>query len=461
MAYRKTSLLVFVLLCLGPGCRTPVQSEHQDCTHDTKERTEVSSSGKSSQFSRTLSETVLRFHLDDCRSTLRDINRAVDSLTPRTQQGYWESIKQRYSESKAEHAQLCQDWSEASNSGAAEPESVRLGLTELERMFLETGKRIEHSDEAYAQQRRMYELKKRQSFAELQAEQGQGDAMAGCFYADSQISLGISDMDVTIRHVLLTLEVYAGGAVKPVPDDLPLPAGRRGLSAVEGLEHCVSLLDQQGQDFGPPLEIEYDRLHSLDGLVVTLAFARDPASDQRPAQLCVRPSPLGNSGPVTFTMPSDQDGEHLARALAREVLLLSEQPEGAGSVGSEIQVIPCQRAGMHLRVPVQVDIHGVDIKTTMLLDTGASVTVLAKSVYSKGLARSMRDLKTVRLRTANGPMTCPVDSLRVSTTAYARTIPVALTNDSMSLLGANYFAGHRITVDLDRECIYVHPEEKQ
>jgi len=38
---------------------------------------------------------------------------------------------------------------------------------------------------------------------------------------------------------------------------------------------------------------------------------------------------------------------------------------------------------------------------------------------------------------------------------------VALTNDSVSLLGANYFAGHRITIDLERECIYVHPNEEK
>ncbi len=70
----------------------------------------------------------------------------------------------------------------------------------------------------------------------------------------------------------------------------------------------------------------------------------------------------------------------------------------------------------------------------------------------------MAELETMRLTTANGTISCPVDTLRVSTAACAKTIPVALTDSSMSLLGADYFAGHMFTIDLDGECIYVHPK---
>ena len=93
----------------------------------------------------------------------------------------------------------------------------------------------------------------------------------------------------------------------------------------------------------------------------------------------------------------------------------------------------------------------------MILDTGASVTVLAKSLYSQGIAKPLDSLPRLRMKTANGIITCPVDTLQISTSAYTNRIPVALTNDSISLLGANYFAGHRITIDLKNECIYIHP----
>ena len=94
----------------------------------------------------------------------------------------------------------------------------------------------------------------------------------------------------------------------------------------------------------------------------------------------------------------------------------------------------------------------------MILDTGASITVLAKSLYNRGIAKPLDSLARVRMKTANGFITCPVDRLIISTSAYTKTISVALTNDSTSLLGANYFSDRRITMDLNNECIYVHPE---
>ena len=93
----------------------------------------------------------------------------------------------------------------------------------------------------------------------------------------------------------------------------------------------------------------------------------------------------------------------------------------------------------------------------MILDTGASMTVLAKSLYNRGIAKPLDSLARIRLKTANGLITCPVDTLVIATSAYTKTIPVALTNDSTSLLGANYFSDRRITMDLNNECIYIHP----
>jgi len=324
-------------------------------------------------------------------------------------------------------------------------------------MLLETGKRLERSDSEYTQQRSQYELRKRQYFGELQSTQKEKESTAGPFYADAKMKIGLTATDVRLRHVLVTLEAYASESATPVSEDNIDSTQKAGLSSAEGLEDYVNLLDQHGRDLGPPQEIQYDRLHSIDGLIVTMAFGRDPESERTPIQLRIKPSALGNAGPFTLTIPPDQESARLARALEGDVLLQSTQSNGPAFTDTEIQVIRCQRENMHLKVPVQVNINGVEVKTAMLLDTGASVTVLSKSVYNRGLARPMADLKTMRLTTANGPITCPVDTLRVSTAAYARSIPVVLTDSSMSLLGADYFAGHRLTIDLEKERIYVHP----
>jgi hypothetical protein len=454
----KISLVLFVLLWLELGCQTHIQSDHQASAYDSWEETEITLPTARNPFSRNLSKTVLKFGLDDCRSTLHDINRAISNLTARNEPDYWELVKQRYSKSKALYAQLCEDWSEADIKGAAEQASIQQRLAELESELLETGKRMERGNSEYAQQRRQYELRKRQYFAELQSKQEKKESAARRFYADAKMNIGLSAMEVTLRHVLVTLEAHASGPGTPVSEDNIHSAKKEGLSSAEGLEDYISLLDQHGRSLGPAQEIQYDRLHSLDGLIVTMAFVRDPASERTPIQLKIKPSPLGNAEPITLVVPPDQEAERLARSLEGDVLLQSAQPDEPAFTDNKIQVILCQRENMHLKVPVQVHINGVEVKTAMLLDTGASVTVLSKSVYNRGLARPMAELKTMRLATANGPITCPVDTLRVSTAAYTRNIPVVLTENSVSLLGANYFAGHRITIDLDRECIYVHPK---
>jgi hypothetical protein len=461
MAIRKISLMLFIPLWLGLGCSPQSRSDRQDAQVDTVDKNERATRGPVNEFNRTLSHTVLNFRLDDCRSTLHSINRAIDNLNAKTQRNYWESIKQRYAEHKTRYDQVRQDCLEVSGDSSTERVSIQARLAELRLMFQETGESIARRDREYAQARRQYETQKKKYFDDLGTDQANRDSAEGGFYTGAQGSMGVTALDVTAKHVLVTLEAYSNEGRTLAMENLPFPASRGGLSSVEGIEDHVSLVDQHGQSFGPPLEIEYDRLHFLDGIIVTLAYARNPESNERPAKLELKASPLGNRKPITLTLALDQDRNRLVSGLDMEELLGPGQVSATGPVATGTKVIHCRRAGMHLKVPVRLDIHGVEVKCSMLLDTGASLTVLAKSVYNRGLARPLNGLRRIRLKTANGPMTCPVDRLHVSTTAYGRILPVALTNDSMSLLGANYFVGHRITIDLNRECIYVHPGTKQ
>jgi len=260
----KIPLVLFVLLWFDLGCHTQIQSDHQASAHDTLEKIVIPSPATSYQFGHSLTKTVLKFGLDDCRSTLQDINKVIDNLTARNQPDYWEVVKQRYSASKALYARLCADWSVAARNGAAEQASIQQRLAELEFMHLETGKRMEHRDSEYAQQRRQYELGKRQYFAELQSKQKEKEPTADRFYADARINIGLSAMDVTLRHVLVTLEAYASRPTTPAKDKTTSTQIEE-LSSVEGLEDYVNLVDQHGHDLGPPQEIQYDRLHSIDG----------------------------------------------------------------------------------------------------------------------------------------------------------------------------------------------------
>ncbi len=507
MVIEKRYYALFVLLWFNLGCHTQNQSNHHVGAHDTQKKAEAPSSarerdifppdkggeagnvgyivdgagrsqaekgpleirsspqtGPNKQFRRSLSPTALKFGLYNCRSALHDVNRAIDKLTAKTQLAYWEFVKERFSASEARYVRLCEDGSEAARCGAVEQASIQQKLAELESMLLETGNRMERSNREYVQQRRLYELRKRQDFIDRQSEQTKKDSTARCFYADARIKIGLTAMEETFSHVLVTLEAYAHRPGTPVSEEQTPSTPKEGLSSAEGLEDYVHLVDQHSHVLGPPQEIQYDRLHALDGLIVTMAFVRDPLSERTPIQLKIKPSVLGNAAPITLVIPPDQESERLARILEGEILEVDAHLQAAHSdeptsTSTGIKVIRCQRENMHLKVPVKVHINGMEVKTAMLLDTGASVTVLSKSVYNRGLARPMAELKTMRLATANGPMTCPVDTLRVSTTAYARSIPVALTDESMSLLGANYLAGHRLTIDLDRECIYVHPKQ--
>jgi len=210
-------LVLPVLLWLGMGCRSQGGSEEQDVPLDTVDKSAQATRPLANEFNRTLSHTVLNFRLDDCRSTLHSINRAIDNLNAKTQQDYWESIKQRYAEHKTLYAQLRQAWSEASGQGSAERVNIQAKLAELRLMFQETGTRIERSDKVYAQSREQYEAQKKKDFDELRADQASRNSAEARFHADAQGSMGITALDLTAKHVLVTLAAYSN---KLLPDYL-------------------------------------------------------------------------------------------------------------------------------------------------------------------------------------------------------------------------------------------------
>ena len=462
MTIRSISSLLSVLLLFWMGCSRQLPTDMPNRSTAPLGQSDRDIELKPSRFSQTLAINVLNFSIDDCRRNLHAVNRTINDLNARTQRDHWESSKQRYEALKATYRQMCQQWADMERERVIGDEvriPVKTRLNELGQMFQTTDNRIGDCEKDYTQARQYYEAKKKQFFEAFEDDQQDRHAAGGRFYTDASMTLGLSAIDILPQHVIMTIEAYAKTAMKqPWQSNEKVPESRqRGLSSIQGLEKQIRLIDKQGLEFGPPVETEYDRLCTVDGLIVTLAYERHPDSGKIPDRLLIEPSTFKNSIPISLTILLNAHKNHVSNPMKAAEFFLTGQSDGPDRVNKQTNVIRCQRAGMHLKVPVTLDIHGVKIKTAMILDTGASVTVLAKSLYSQGIAKPLDSLPRIRMKTANGIITCPVDTLQISTSAYTNKVPVALTNDSISLLGANYFAGHRITMDLKNECIYIHP----
>ncbi|MFZ3138553.1 MAG: retropepsin-like aspartic protease [Thermodesulfovibrionales bacterium] len=125
---------------------------------------------------------------------------------------------------------------------------------------------------------------------------------------------------------------------------------------------------------------------------------------------------------------------------------------------SEITRIQGKRKGNHLLVPVLIDIHGTQIDTELLLDTGASITTIPYSLYTRGNPINLNSLRKEQFQTVNGIVIAHIDQLKLKTAAYTKEIEIAISDNDVSLLGANYFEGNVYTIDLINECIYIHPK---
>lgn len=414
--------------------------------------------GNTSRFERTLALTTLDFAVDDCLSNLNATYGLLDNITARTQRNRWDQIKDRYEELITQCENLQRRWVEIETGGAQaynelKREATKEKLTKLRTRLQEIEHEFEQRKELYLRARQEYENRKKEYFynwrTALQAGREPSELSKGRFYENDNLVAGVSAVEFYATHVLVTLEAYAKSK--------DIASARQRLSSLKDLESQVRLVDSRGQTVNRAVETQYDRLDSVDGLIVVLAYEWTKGASAKPAEIILNPSVFQNHQAVVIPLDSDRSVAQSNKP-PDPVAHYSLEHEGQLSTpGRQQNIIRCQRQGMHLRVPVVLGIHGVEVRTTMLLDTGASLTVLAKSLYSQGLAKPLDSLPKMQLKTANGMISCPVDRIAVSTTAFSKTIPVVLSKGSTSLLGANYFAGRRFTVDLRNKRIVVEP----
>ena len=120
-------------------------------------------------------------------------------------------------------------------------------------------------------------------------------------------------------------------------------------------------------------------------------------------------------------------------------------------------VIRCKTEGTHFWIPTEIS--GPEGGTTcmMLLDTGASKTMISRDVLSKTGVPDFAMVRQEEFRTASGTTRFPVVKRWVSTEGhYGKEIDVCV--GPSNLLGMNYFEGLKYIVSSADACVYVWKE---
>jgi predicted aspartyl protease len=124
--------------------------------------------------------------------------------------------------------------------------------------------------------------------------------------------------------------------------------------------------------------------------------------------------------------------------------------------------VKCEMHQGHLFLPVEI-IGSSGVQTcTALLDTGASVTTMSRSIILQtGLGvNELRFAPRRSFNTANGSMSCPIVQREVNIEGFLKSIEVAVNEiDEVNLLGMNYFRGMKYIIDSQNDCIYIWKEQ--
>ncbi|MCF7898017.1 MAG: retroviral-like aspartic protease family protein [Candidatus Omnitrophica bacterium] len=109
----------------------------------------------------------------------------------------------------------------------------------------------------------------------------------------------------------------------------------------------------------------------------------------------------------------------------------------------------------HIIIPVIVE--GA-YQVPMMLDTGASMTVISEEVFYK---TKYEEIDTTKIRTktfstANGMITCPIVTKKISILGIEEKISVAVNSKhSLNLLGMNFFKNYTYAIDSSDKFLYI------
>jgi len=110
-----------------------------------------------------------------------------------------------------------------------------------------------------------------------------------------------------------------------------------------------------------------------------------------------------------------------------------------------IETIECKRKGNHLMLPISLNVHGKEVKTQLMLDTGASVTMIPMELYRKGNSKPLSELGKETFETPKGTIQCYIDNVQISTSAYSKNTSIAISTMMLSrYLSARVYLGFRV-----------------
>ena len=118
--------------------------------------------------------------------------------------------------------------------------------------------------------------------------------------------------------------------------------------------------------------------------------------------------------------------------------------------------VDCEKYESHLLVPIEIIGPNGVISCRALLDSGASTTMLSSEIISGTGWDNIQTSPRRTFSTVNGTISCPIVRREVNIGGIRRNIEVAVNQqDTLTLVGMNYFEGMDYIVDFGQSAIYM------
>jgi len=118
--------------------------------------------------------------------------------------------------------------------------------------------------------------------------------------------------------------------------------------------------------------------------------------------------------------------------------------------------VDCEKYKSHLLLPIEIRSPNGIIGCRALLDTGASVTMLSSEIIAKTGWDNLQSAPRRTFSTVNGTISCPIVRREVNIGGIRKDIEVAVNQqDSLTLVGMNFFAGMDYIVDFGQSAVYM------
>ena len=137
-------------------------------------------------------------------------------------------------------------------------------------------------------------------------------------------------------------------------------------------------------------------------------------------------------------------------------MLLMKQREKVRDFSIQCDKNDFQEINGHIFIPVIVAGEYGSYETIMMLDTGASMTVISLELAQKTGHEDLNEISRRTFSTVKGLISCPIvqREIIVCDTYKKQAVAVNLEDDS-NLLGMDFFESREYIIDNTSKCIYI------